>query len=274
MYSQNLKLAIHFFQEEPSAAARRMDAMDTDDAAALLAKVPLSIGAKVIKAMLPGSVAPILLELSDEYRSKLFAALELADVAAILRYVELQDRDTLLQLLSSNKQTLCKLLISYPEYTVGSLIETNVLVVDMHMSVEDALLRIKKRNFSDKHPIIVVNAKREMVGQLNAYDLIRTAPASPLSSIMHADSVSISGFTDLSSSLKLDLWLSTDTVAVVNLKQEFIGILRHCDIRLALAKQEAVKDSSHSLSSEILDAYGRTFMTCIELFERTGHSRS
>lgn len=266
MANQNLKLTIQFFREEPVAAARKLDVLDVNSTATLIQKVPVSIVAKVINAMMPSAAANLLRVVPEVFCGTLFQSLELADIASILRYINETERNRLIALLPKNRQALARLLISYPENTVGALIETNVLVLDSQMTVEESLLRIKKQVGFDTHEVFVVNAKRKMVGRVSVFDLIKTSQSAPVSTLVKSGVETINGLTDVSTALALDCWNKADSIAVVNRKQEFIGLLRHYDLRSCISRSRKSADTPYSAGVEVMDSYSEVLHMVTELF--------
>jgi len=266
MANNNLKLTIQFFKEEPIAAARKLDLMGAVSAAELLQKTPISIASKVIYAMLPRASASIISVSSIEFNKALFELIELADIAAILRYVDGGVRNSLIELLPKSRQSLCKLLISYPENTVGTLIETNVLVIDSQMSVAEAMLRVRKQTYFDNHEVLIVNRKRKIVGKLSIFDLLRAPSDTLISALTNTKVATVNGLSDVSTVLGMDIWQKTDSIAVVNRKQEFIGILRHYDLRGAITRHKDTVTHNRSLAGEVVDTYGDVLRCLSELF--------
>lgn len=266
MANHNLKLTIHFFNEEPVAAARKLDLMGSDSAAAILQKVPISVVSKVVYSMLPSVVAKVLVLTSDEFNCALLQSIELADTAVILRYVNNQDRKRLLELIPKSRQALCKLLISYPENTVGALIETNVLVIDSQMTVAEAMLRVKKQTHFDNHEVLIVNSKRKIMGKLSVFDLLRAPASTPISALASTSVYSVNGLSDVSTVLGMDIWQKTDSISVVNRKQQFIGVLRHYDLRASIARDAKTTNMPQSVAWEVSEAYGSTLRSISELF--------
>lgn len=269
MANHNLKLTIHFFSEEPIAAARQLDLMGADSAAAILQKVPISVVSKVIYAMLPSTAAKALVLTSDDFNRALFQSIELADIAVILRYVNNEDRKPLIELLPKSRQALCKLLISYPENTVGALIETNVLIIDSQMTVAEAMLRVKKQTLFDHHEILIVNNKRKIVGKLSIFDLLRAPALTTILALPCTKVDTVNGLSDVSTVLNMDIWKKTDSISVVNRRQEFIGILRHYDLRASITRNQKTTNSQRSVAWEVTDAYSSTLRSLSELFIQT-----
>jgi Mg/Co/Ni transporter MgtE len=266
MSNYNLKLTIQFFKEEPVAAARMLDIMGFDSAAALLQKIPISVACKVIYAMLPRASANIIAKASTDFNKALFELIEVADIAAILRYVDVETQKSLIELLPKSRQALCKLLISYPENTVGTLIETNVLVVDSQMTVEEAMLRVRKQTYFDNHEVLIVNRKRKIVGKLSIFDLLRAPAVTLISALTNNKVDTVNGLSDVRTVLGMDIWQKTDSIAVVNRKQEFIGILRHYDLRAAIARNEDTTNLNRSLTGEVIDTYADVLRSISEIF--------
>jgi Mg/Co/Ni transporter MgtE len=272
MVNHNLKLTIYYFSEEPIAAARKLDLMNADSAAAILQQIPISAVSKVIYAMLPSKAAEVLILTSNDFNRELFEYLELADIAAILRYVSNGDRKRLIECIPISRQTLCKLLISYPENTVGALIETNVLILDSQMTVADAMLRVKKRTYFDNHEVIILDDKRKIVGKLSIFDLLRASATTPIPALANTTVSKVNGLSNVSTVLDMDVWQKTDSISVVNRKQAFIGILRHCDLRACVTRNKKPTKISPSVSWEVSDTYGCTPLCISDLFIQTEES--
>lgn len=266
MANNNLKLTIHFFNEEPSAAARKLDQLEPARAAEILHKVPISVASKVIFSMLPSVSASVLSASSADFNSSIFNSLELADIAAILRYVSISDRQSMIEMLPKSRQALCKLLISYPENTVGTLIETNVLVIDNQMTVAEAMLRVKKQTYFESHEVLIVNNKRRIVGKVSLFDLLRTHASTPVSALASVSVDTVNGLSDVSTVLELDIWQKTDSIAVINRKQEFIGILRHCDLRASITRIKKAAHLPYSVTDQLIDTYSSVLGAVFEMF--------
>lgn len=264
MSSAKLSLALHFLEEEPLAAARRLELQEAEHSAAMLNKAPAPIAAKVLAAMLPAFAAPILALLDNEDAARLLKALTNADIAALLRQLPDTARQHFLGVLPLKKQTACQLLLSYPNYTVGAWTETDLLVLDNQMDAGDALLRLKKRAYSETRDIYLVNDKRQISGKLSVYAILRAASNTPLTRLMQPVNESISGFTELNAALELPVWRQQDTLAVVNQQQALLGIIHHHQLRHAISRAEP-EDTAKPLPGDILGAYGASINALLEL---------
>ncbi len=259
-------LALRFMETEPEAAARRLELEDPANVSAFFMKVSQRALIPVLRTMLPAYSAPVINQLPEEYVGTLFSEMNQADIAAILRHVEPSDCSRLLKLLPIRKQTACNLLISYPDYTIGAWLETGLLVLNEHMTVQDALTRLKKKTYTETQDIYVVNRKRQVRGKISVYDLIRAAPAQQVNNLMRDSGPSISGLTHLGTALSLPVWNLQDSVAVVNRKQEFLGVLHHFAVREALSRTERPRPPFPSVAGDLISAFTGSMLGLIDTF--------
>ncbi|XOV79982.1 MAG: magnesium transporter MgtE N-terminal domain-containing protein [Aestuariibacter sp.] len=264
MSTLDMKLAQYFLQEEPRGAARRLEMQEPKVAAEVLKTLTIEAAVNVLKAMHPRSAAEALMTLPDVTVAKWLEKIKLADIAAIFRHLSDTDFTRLLDLLSVKKQTLCRMLVSYPDYTVGAWVETDVFVLDDKMKVDEALLRLRKRHFAGIINIYVVNQQRQVVGQVSLYDLLRKAKSQSIAEIMDTKIQYLSGYTGLFSASKSSVWSEQDHVAVINRHREFIGALQHHRLRSALGR---IEDFEHKPleSADLFDAYVSSFTSMMDV---------
>ncbi|OZG75019.1 hypothetical protein BTA51_01050 [Hahella sp. CCB-MM4] len=258
-------MALKFLENEPVAAARQLELEDPDSVCAFFQKVSQRTLIPVLRTMLPAYAAPVITQLPEDFTGNLFSEMNQADIAAILRHTDSDNCERLLKLLPIRKQTACKLLVSFPEYTIGAWLETGLLVLDEHMEVQEALTRLKKKAYSETQDIYVVNRKRHVRGKISVYDLIRAAPTQPVNNLVRDSGPSLSGLTHVNTALSLPIWNQQDTVAVVNRKQEFLGVLHHFSVRTALSRmEEPTVPAQTSVSGDLMSAYTGAVLAIID----------
>ncbi|WP_340677166.1 hypothetical protein [Paraglaciecola sp.] len=265
MTAAQLQLSVHFLTVESQAAARQLELLPSLQASLLLQKASVTAVAQVLRVMLPNVAAKILLLFPRDTVFKWLEKLNAADLAAIFRYLDVDERAQLLDVLPRSKQSLCKMLISYPEYSVGSLVETNVLIFDNNMLVEDALLRLKNNHQGYLQEVFVVNEHRHLMGKLSLTQLFTLPSATLLSNAMQPQAPSILASLDVASAAELRYWQGRDTLTVINRKHEFVGVLHHHSLRHFLYRKEVQQNQSDSVSADLVEVYGDTFVSIMDL---------
>jgi len=265
MISAQLQLSVHFLTVESQAAARQIELLPAEQACVFLQKAPVSAVAQVLRVMLPNVAAKILLLLPADLVFKWLEKLNAADLAAIFRYLDTDERAQLLDVLPRNKQALCKMLLSYPEYSVGSLVETNVLIFDTQMLVADALLRLKNSPQGYLQEVFVVNEHRHLMGKLALAQLFTLPTATLLSNAMQPQVSSVLASLDVASAAELQLWQGNDTLTVINRKHELVGVLHHHSLRHFLYRKEVQQNQADSVSTDLVEVYGDTIVSIMDL---------
>jgi magnesium transporter len=263
--SAHLALSVHFLSVEPQAAARQLELLSAHQATIVLQNSPSSVVAQVLRNMLPNSAAKIVIAQPNDKIDTWLEKLNAADLAAILRCLARKDQDGMLNRMPRSKQTLCKMLLSYPEYTVGSLVDTDVLVVEHSMLVENVLQRLKKKQHGYLQVLFVVDQSRQLIGQLNISQLFTVPPSTQISVLLGQLKPSIIATLDIASAAQLTHWHEHDSIAVVNRKHEFIGVLHHHSVRHFSNRQDQQNHSADTNALDMVETYADTIVSVLGL---------
>ncbi|ALT00224.1 magnesium transporter MgtE N-terminal domain-containing protein [Lacimicrobium alkaliphilum] len=264
MTTANLSLALHFLKEQPQAAARQLERESPQKVTDLLSQAPAEVAASTLAAMMPDHASGILSLMSDEQVSRLFFELKSADIATILRHIDDQKRAQCFTLMTPRKKSACQRLLGYPDYTVGAWLETDLLMLTDTMRVQDAVLRLRKSTAANLQHCFVVNQQRQLIGPVSIYKLLHASESTLVSHLIEERCAGLNGFTELRSAISLDDWWHRDSMPVVNYDNELIGVIHHHQIRHVLNKKGARRQQA--LPHEILNAYGASISTLLELF--------
>ncbi|MCV2886610.1 hypothetical protein OE749_18095 [Aestuariibacter sp. AA17] len=264
MNSADKKLAIAFLKEEPAAAAHRLEQIPEPQVIAVLTAAPAAIAADVFKFMLPSIAASVIQDMADDYVTPLFVEMTVTDLSQILRLMPVSTRTQKLSLLPAKKRVRCETLIHYPSYTVGALVETDVLTFDAKMTVEEASIRAKKRAFPNAKTLYVLSKDRHLIGSLSIYDLIRAPNNALVADIMTHPPMVLSGYTEQSAALGMPVWENSDVSAVVNRKNAFVGVVYHHALRNAINLQASRKQKEHSIGVALINAYGAVLANLVD----------
>lgn len=269
MSSIHYNLTLHFMASEPVAVARKLELVDPASGAYLIKEAPILSAVNVLKSMIPSVAAKLFAYFSADQYVGLSQSMDVADLAAILRHVDPDTRQGIIALLAKRKQALCKILINYPEHSVGSMVETDVFILDSHMPVADALKRLKTRHYTYLQWVYVVNHNRQLLGSIFIGDLLQADPLSDVGSLVQVKVAKIGANTDLLAAMDLSVWNHTDSLAVVNKKQEFIGVLHYFRLRhfisIKLAHETSTNDES--VSADLLEIYSDTIVNMVDLIQ-------
>ncbi|CAH9065853.1 hypothetical protein PSECIP111951_03452 [Pseudoalteromonas holothuriae] len=258
-------LTLHFLESETTAAARKLELVNIEHAAEVLALAPPQTAVKVLKSMIASVAAKLLIHLPEAQIKLLVNTMELADLASILRHTEKPLQDSFINQLPPRKQPLSRMLVAYPEYTIGSMIETNVLVADSHMKVEELLIRLKSRQYTYLQWVYVVNKNKILQGTVFIGDILQSEQQIRVNTLIKHKPTSIRASMDLNSTMQLELWKHHDCVAVENKQKEFMGVLHYSKLRRFKTVSNEGNSKITSISEDLFGVYGDTIASMVEL---------
>src|SRR5690606_14187822 len=109
--------------------------------------------------------------------------------------------------------------------------------------------------------VFVVDRAGIPQGRISYLRLLKAGGGSVVGSLMEASVGSISGRMPLAQAARLPCWEQGDVMPVTGAQQQFIGVLRHMDLRQGLRQQEARRPQSPPGAdpvSGIIDVYGKS----------------
>lgn len=113
-------------------------------------------------------------ELSVRKKVDVFSQMEPSDVVEVLRQLEKGERETLVDLLDPQVRSDVKLLSSFDEDEIGSVMSTNYISVPDHASVKEAMSELVRQAAENDNisTIYVVDQRETFYGAIDLKDLI------------------------------------------------------------------------------------------------------
>jgi len=219
------ELSLAFAETHPSDAARVLEHLPVTDATAFLTLLPARLGAPVLRHMLPTSAAHCLEQLDDETAAGLVHDLDAQAGTAMLRYVNPRRREQLVTQLPTASALAFRLLLTYPEDTVGAWINPHCLAVTPDTPVSEALERLRQSSESTVTYLFVVNADQRLQGIAVITDLLRAGRGATVARVMRPPRHHLSARASLSAARDSDGWQEFHALPVVERQDRFIGAL-------------------------------------------------
>ena len=219
------ELSLAFAETHPSDAARVLEHLPVTDATAFLTLLPARLGAPVLRHMLPTSAARCLEQLDDEAAAGLVHDLDAQAGTAMLRYVEHRRREQLVTQLPTASALAFRLLLTYPEDTVGAWINPHCLAVTPDTPVNEALERLRQSSESAGTYLFVVNTDQRLRGIATITDLLRAGRGATIAQVMRPPRHHLSARASLSAARDHEGWQEFHALPVVERQDRFIGAL-------------------------------------------------
>lgn len=218
-------LSFAFLESHPADASRVLERLAPQNVSALLADAPVRLAAPVLRMMLPPFVARCLEPLADEAVSSLLRGMGPQAGVAVLHYLPEARRHALLAQLPTGMGMAFRLLLGYPEDTVGAWMDPRVVVLAGDTPAESALRRLREAQGEIDAVVYVVGAGQRLLGQVDLPELFRAAPDALLSRLMHKVRFTLPARASIHGVADHAGWDDFQLLPVVERDDRFVGAL-------------------------------------------------
>jgi len=250
-----------YLETHPSDAARIIEQLAPEEAAALLQQFPVqSATAPVLQLMDTFVGIECLKKWPEEKLPEILSAIDLHTAALMIRRMEPPDRDRLLARAPEEVTRLArapeevtrslKLLLRYPKNTAGALMDPRILALPEDIDVAEACRRIQKYPEYAYYYIYVVNRVDKLLGFLEIRELLIASRQALLSSVMRPAKIRISARAGLEALMTHPGWRRFYELPVVDDKDILLGILSYQRLR-ELEQDTAAKTPNPVLNTAI-----------------------
>lgn len=229
-------LTLAYVTSHPSEAARVLERMASPDAAALFGRLPARACAPVLTAMLPSAAARVISILDTQAALSMLSAAGTQAAVTVLRQVPEPQRSQLIDGLPTAAAIASRLLLGYPDDSVGAWADPDVVVLSPETSVAEALTRVKSGDESRVEQVFVVDREQRLVGMLDLHELLRAPEATAMASLMHKPTAVLNAAATVSGAANQRGWQQASALPVIDSYGRVIGILRRASLARALAR--------------------------------------
>ena len=220
-------LTVAFLRAHPGEAARVLEQLNAADTSALLTAVPGRVAAPVIARLPPGFAARSLASLADEPVVRLLRRLNVPATAALLRHLPEPRRIRLLEELPATTAVGCRVLLRYPEDSIGALADTEVLTVRPSEPVREVLARLKSATRDVGDFLYIVDEERRLRACVRPASLLNAPASMSIGGIETVGVPALPAQAAPRSVLDHGGWTQFSTLPVVERNGRLVGALRH-----------------------------------------------
>lgn len=218
-------LSFAFLESHPSDAARVLERLAPKNVAHLLSDAPARLVAPVLRAMLPPHVARCLESVADDTVSGLLRAMGPQSGAAVLHYATESRRNALLAQLPTAMGMAFRLLLGYPQDTVGAWMDPRGVAMPADTPVDVALARLREAQGEVDSCVFVIGPQQRLIGLADLVALLRAAPDMPLSKVMRKVPYALPARASMYAVQSHAGWDDSQVLPVVERDARFVGAL-------------------------------------------------
>ncbi len=221
------KLLENFVINHTREAVGLVEKSTEDEIIRLAVQLPAHITSRLFSLMDVFQSGHLLKKLDVETASKIMNALPVNIAAAILRPMDQESRERLLQTTDSDKIMEMRSALSFPKDTIGAYIDPAIFTLNHHLMASEALERVKTCTQSLGNYVPVLDNERILKGYLSMQDLIATSDSrTRVAAIMKPPPPSLLADTRISENLlEGRSWPDSSQIPVVDSQGQFLGAI-------------------------------------------------
>lgn len=242
-------------QDEIEEAAKAIAALHYADFADFLDNTNHRIHKKILPFLVNNIKPETLIWLSNtakqsvieflgvSHSAKLISQLDIEDAIEVIDTIADEEKQAILDNINPEKKNQILEGFTYPENTVGRVVEKNFIVFKDKWTVEQAIESLSSQENADRdfHAAIIVDSKYRPVGNVLVSALLRNPGDVSLKKIMNVDLKVADPLTELDELIFIFKQYALTIVPVVNKSGKLIGIVS-IDNMIYIIEQQAEKD--------------------------------
>ena len=241
-------LTLTYITAHPAEAARVLERIPGADAAALFATVPARAGAPVLTAMLPSAAARILSSLHDEPALALLAAAGVQAAVTVLRYIPEPRRSRLLEGLPTATAVASRVLLGYPDDSVGAWADPDIIMLVPETRVNDVLARVRGGDEMKVDQVYGVDNEQRLIGIVDLLELLRVPDSTTLAAVLHKPLAMLTAMTPLTGAATQRGWQLSSVLPVVERDGRLIGVMHRATLARAMARSRATTQPANDVT--------------------------
>lgn len=227
-------LTLEYLSRYPVEAARILEQVSAEHAAALFNELPANSRAAVMAAMLPEKMAACLISMQSSLAAVLLAELPPASAVRVYRNLSVSGRQELTPHLAKDTLKKIKQFVKYPQNSVGALCITGIDMLPQGMNVNDALRRLEQPGRPVSCEIYVIDESHHLEGYIELGKLMASKHHAKLHEIMTRKTLALSAMVTTATVLSHPGWKKRRRLPVVDRENVLVGALDYHDLKEAI----------------------------------------
>ena len=227
----------------PVDVAGMFDNLEKERIPLLFRLLPKELAAETFVEMDPEQQELLIRGFSDNELKEILAELYVDDAADLVEEMPANVVKRILQHADPELRSSINQILRYPEYSAGALMTTEYVSLRPDMTVEEAILRIRRQGV-DKETIYTcyVTKGRKLLGLVTVKDLLLADDdETPVEEIMTTNLISVTTHTDQEEVARLFSRYNFLAIPVVDMENRMVGIVTFDDA-MDVLEEEVTED--------------------------------
>lgn len=219
-------LSHYFLENHPESAARLLEKYESSILTEYLDSFSPDLIANLFRHINPSITADCLVNFDTGKATTILEQFSIERTALLLRRMSIVNRIRIIRKLSPLTSNMIKLVLRYPQGTVGQVMNPNVFVINKDRCVSEVIASVQANSDKVRSKVYVIDDKHRLVGMVFIRDLLISEQDMLIEKIMREPESTISARASLTSVKNHPQWNDRDNLPVVDQADKFIGILK------------------------------------------------
>jgi magnesium transporter len=228
------ELSIAFLETYPLSAARVLDQIAPDDAAAYVSDAPEAVAATVLGLMQPARAAAVLTRSTPKKAAALLIQTPAHARSLLLRALPDETTDLILAAVPRRQAAALRRYLAYDPGTVGAWMEAPRATFTRDTTVGDCLDRIRRLGGRLGSVVFVIDAERRLLGTVDFEALLGADDDMSLVDLMRKGVTSLSPQASLTTVVSHTAWDTSLSLPVADRRRRLVGVLHFDSLREGL----------------------------------------
>lgn len=227
-------VSLHFLTEHPKEAARALEQFSAEQLSDYLSQLPASVVAELCKHIVPSMAADCLRRMPLDKSAPVITQMGIERATLLLRRMKSGLRVQYIRAMSPVLANMARLVLRYPEGTVGRVMNPHVFTVYQEMTAEEVINAIKKTEQLLQNVVFIINDENRLVGTVDLRLLLTADPSQSMKELMQSPGETVPARTSLRHVTQRKDWDTNDYFPVTDHLGSFIGVLQRADVYSSL----------------------------------------
>lgn len=237
-------VAVEFENAHPADGADLLEDMSLEDQLAVLKKLDMSDAADFISEMEKHDRAVLMRALAPDHAADILEEMSPDDAADVLEDLDSAHQQVLLDRVETEDAQEIETLMTFDPETAGGVMNTEVTVLDQHLTADQAIALIRRAAEESEIPYYgyVVDEGEHLLGVVSLRNLMLARPGKPLASILETQQLITAPYdTDQEEVAHLLRHYNFLALPIVDHEGRLLGVVTHDDV-IDIIHEEASED--------------------------------
>lgn len=249
----------------PQNAARTLEAFEPERLAPFLVSLPEVTAAQLVRELSPALAAASLARLDSEQAAVIISHLDTDMAGMILRRFEHGRRHEVFNYLPASNWVGLRMVLRYPEDTVGAVMDPNVLSVHEAMPIANVLKNMRLFRNQLLHAVYVTDQSHAFAGMLDVRELLFAGEQRLAGELTQPADLTLTARTSLGSVHDDTLWAGQSELPVLDHNRRFLGVLHRTSLHRARAHLDT-QQAGNGLTDTALALSELLWTACAGIF--------